>query len=130
MAYQYRHVYSQLRITPQDPPEQPVPAEFVEIRQEILGYRAGQGFDEEDGAMVLYIVYTEERSSPTPPELREQYKVNYQHPLILNTMFGLLIANMRTKCWHPSSVIGVTRLSCRGLADSATVTKSMELMNL
>lgn len=85
VAYQYRHVYSQLRITPQDPPEQPVPAEFEQLRQEILRYRASsgdgasQGVDEEDGAMGLYIVYTGGRSAPIPPELRERYKVSYQY---------------------------------------------------
>lgn len=85
VAYQYRHVYSQLRITPQDPPEQPIPAEFEQLRQEILGYKASagdgasQGADEEDGAMGLYIVYTEGRSAPIPPELQERYKVSYQY---------------------------------------------------
>lgn len=85
VAYQYRHVYSQLRITPHDPPEQPIPAEFEQLRQEILSYRenagdgSSQGNDQEDGAMGLYIVYTEDRSAPDPPELRERYKVSYQH---------------------------------------------------
>lgn len=76
VAYQYRHVYSQLRITPLDPPKEPVPVGFEQLRQEIFGFRASshdaaaQEAGEEDGAMGLYIVYTEERSSPTPPELR------------------------------------------------------------
>ncbi|KAG6361193.1 hypothetical protein INS49_009417 [Diaporthe citri] len=84
LAYQYRHVYSQFRITPQDPPEEPVPAGFEQLRQEILGFRIGpedgaaQEVDEEDGAMGLYILYTEERSSPIPPELRERYKESIQ----------------------------------------------------
>lgn len=136
VAYQYRHVYSQLRITPQDPPEEPVPAAFEELRQEILGYRAGPGdgaaqeFDEDDGAMGLYIVYTEGRSAPEPPELEERYKVSYQHALILNGVSGLPLANMRTNGRNPSSATGVTRLSYGGLTDSGTLTKSMELMNL
>lgn len=76
VAYQYRHVYSQLRITPLDPPKGPVPVVFEQLRQEILGFRAGsddaaaQEIGREDGVMGLYIVYTEERSSPTLPELR------------------------------------------------------------
>lgn len=50
VAYQYRHVYSQLRITSMDPPEQPLPAGFEELRQEVLGYR-GDGASQD-----LYIL--------------------------------------------------------------------------
>lgn len=92
VAHQYRHVYSQLRITSQDPPEQPVPPGFEQLREEILGYRASagdgasQGIDEEDGVMGLYIVYTEGRSAPNPPELQERYKVSYQHTHVSGDM--------------------------------------------
>lgn len=89
VAYEYRHDYSQLRIIPQDPPEQPIPAGFEQLRQEVLGYRtvsggdgASQGVDEEDGVMGLYIVYTEERNAPSPAELQERYKVSYRYAMI------------------------------------------------
>jgi len=92
VAYQYRHVYSQLRITPEDPPEQPVPTEFEQLRQEILGYSDGAGeegareVDQEDGAMGLYIVYTEDRWAPIPPELEERDKVSYRDGLVFDAV--------------------------------------------
>ncbi|POS70923.1 hypothetical protein DHEL01_v210682 [Diaporthe helianthi] len=108
VAYQYRHVYSQLRITPQDPPEQPMPAEFEQLRQEILGYRASvgdggcQGVDQEDGAMGLYILYTEGRSAPNPPELRERYKLPIQCDKCDETF-----TRWSAKQWHLDKVHGI-----------------------
>lgn len=45
-------------------------------------------------------------------------------------MCVLAFADIKTNCTHPSNAISVARLSQGGLADSGTVTKFMELMNL
>lgn len=73
IAYSYVHVYAQRRITPESPPEQ-VPRGFEELREEILAYSKDRE-ENQEGLMGLFIVFTDERPSPDPPELQERYRV-------------------------------------------------------
>ncbi|ROW01079.1 hypothetical protein VSDG_02847 [Cytospora chrysosperma] len=72
-AESYVHVYAQGRITPECPPEQ-VPRGFEELRQEVLAYSKDREGDLQDGLIGLFIVFTQERACPNPPELQERYQ--------------------------------------------------------
>jgi hypothetical protein len=72
IAYSYTHIYAQRHITPQDPLEQK-PQGFKELRQDILKYSSSS--EDDEGLMGLFVVITEARPGPTPPELRQRYQV-------------------------------------------------------
>lgn len=72
VACSYAHIYAQRNITPEDPAEQ-IPQGFEELRRDVLKYSSSS--DEDEGLMGLFVVLTEERAGPTPPELRERWKV-------------------------------------------------------
>ncbi|POS75144.1 hypothetical protein DHEL01_v206459 [Diaporthe helianthi] len=72
VAYSCTHIYAQRHITPQDPTEK-VPKGFEELRQDVLKHSSS--LEEDEGLMGLFIVITEARPGPTPPELRERWPI-------------------------------------------------------
>lgn len=73
VAYSYVHVYAQRYITTDEPAEK-IPEWFGKLPEEILKF----GGDEEEGLVGLFVIYTEERSGPDPPELEERYKASIE----------------------------------------------------
>ncbi|KAG8165338.1 hypothetical protein KVR01_005613 [Diaporthe batatas] len=71
VAYSCAHIYAQRHVTPQGPDEK-VPQGFKELRQGVLNYSSSSEGDE--GLMGLFIVITEARPGPTPPELQERWQ--------------------------------------------------------
>lgn len=73
VAYSYAHIYAQRHITPQDPLDQ-MPQGFEELRQDVLSYSSNSKEDGE-GLMGLFVIITEGRAGPVPPELLERRRV-------------------------------------------------------
>lgn len=73
VAYSYAHVYAQRHITSQDPLEQ-IPEGFEELRQDVLRYSLSSE-ENDEGLVGLFVVITEGRPGPCPPELLEREQV-------------------------------------------------------
>lgn len=134
VACSYLHVYAQRCITANEPADR-IPEGFRKLLEEILKF----GGHDEEGLVGLFVIYTEERSGPDPPELEERYKasIEFRPCDVKPSLFG------RSCCLYKGSFAnGLTLYSNQFTAASAmsrlaigprgsgTATRSTDSMSL